>query len=117
MFVLVLQQLFAEAFLDFIYFPFWWYTKGAKRAAILCLNLLNYGNLKLAPGLWLRNIFVPMYGQYDWQGRIVSFFIRLVQVIIRAAALVFWASVCFALFLVWVSIPAAVIYGFAVYNF
>ena len=41
----------------------------------------------LAIRVWIRNIFVPMFGMYDWQSRLISFFMRVVQIIGRTIAL------------------------------
>ncbi len=112
MFILVLPRLLAETFLDFLYFPFWWYTVGTYRAWLWCFEKMSAGNDYLAPGLWLRNIFVPMYGQYDWEGRIISFFMRLFQVITRSLVLFVWVILCFCLFLFWLALPILAAYGF-----
>jgi len=111
MFTFVIQRLLLEAVFDVIYFPVWWYSKGALRAAKWCFNLLKTGNERLAPGLWLQNIFVPMYGQWDWQGRIISFFMRFFQIIIRLAVLIVWLGVCLVLFILWLIFPVIVLYG------
>lgn len=111
MFILVLQRLLAEALLDIFYFPLWWFSGGIKAAGGWCFGLLKAGNDELAPALWLENIFVPMYGQYDWQGRIISFLMRFVQVIARTIALFFWALICLALFLIWLALPVVVVWG------
>ena len=112
MFFLVLQRLLAGALLDILYFPFWWYTIGAKHALLWCFGLLKFGNENLAPGVWLKNIFTPMYGQYDIQGRIISFLMRLAQIIGRLTALLVWLFFCLALFLIWMIIPLIVVWGF-----
>lgn len=109
--IIILQRLLLEAFLDILYFPFWWYTKGAVHALRWCFNLLKLGNENLAPGLWLANLFVPMFGQFDWQGRIVSFLMRLVQIFARTVALAVWVSLCFVLFLGWLALPILVLYA------
>lgn len=80
-------------------------------AAKKSLSLLQRGNNRLAPGIWLANIFVPMFGQFDWQGRIVSFFMRVVQVVVRTGVLAIWLVVCLLLFFSWFVIPVVVIYG------
>ncbi len=111
MWILILQRLAIEALLDILYFPIWWYTGGVWRALLFCLDMLKEGNSNFAPGLWLSNIFVPMYGQYDWQGRIISFFMRLAQVLARTVGLFIWFVVCLIFFLVWLIIPLAVVMG------
>jgi hypothetical protein len=93
MWVLIFQRLTIEFFFDLVYFPVWWYTVGLMRHAKSCWGMFQSGNEQMAPGLWLRNLFVPMFGQYDWQGRIVSFFIRLLNVFGRTIGLCIWGVV------------------------
>jgi hypothetical protein len=114
MFFLVFQRIFIEAIFDAVYFPVWWYTGGAKHALIWCFGVFISGNAALAPGLWLKNIFVPMFGQYDIHGRIISFFMRLFQVIGRGIALVVWLAVCLALFAAWLVLPAVVVFDLVI---
>lgn len=112
MWLSVLQRLTIEFFLDFFYAPIWWYTAGIQRAFLFALGLFKTGNTDLAPMLWVKNLFVPMYGQYDWQGRLMSFFMRFVNIIGRSIALAIWFVVCFSVFLVWILLPFAVFYLF-----
>lgn len=89
---MIYQKLIAEFFLDFLYFPIWWYTKGAIKAFRVYKDALVHVNFRFAPGLWLKNLFTPMYGQRDWEGRLVSIFIRFVNIVFRSLILVFfWA--------------------------
>jgi len=111
MWILVLQRLTIEALLDILYFPIWWYTGGLWHALLFCVDVLKEGNRNFAPGLWLQNIFVPMYGQYDWQGRIISFFMRAAQILARTVGLIIWLFVCIIFFLVWLVLPIVVVVG------
>ncbi len=110
MWILVFQRLLIEFVIDFFYFPIWWYTQGLKHHALVCLDLVKNANMRFAPGLWLKNIFVPMFGQYDWQGRLVSFFMRFINVILRSIAMVVWIVIVLGVFLLWIVIPVVVIY-------
>lgn len=111
MYILILQRLLLEALFDIFYFPIWWYTGGSLRAARYCYALFMHGNLILAPGLWLKNIFVPMYGQYDWQGRIISFVMRVIQIIARTIGITIWLVGCLGLFALWLVFPVFVVYN------
>lgn len=95
---------------DIIYFPLWWYTAGLIRMMVAVKNFLKNREKSLAFFVWMKNIFRPMFGQYDFQGRMISFFIRLFQIFIRGIAMLFWSllSVCFFLF--WVLLPPIIIY-------
>jgi len=111
MLYLILQRIFLESILDALYFPLWWYSAGAKHALVWCAQLFQNGNRTLAPGLWLKNIFVPMFGQYDIQGRIISFLMRFFQVLGRGFAMILWLIFCFILFVLWLAIPAVIVWG------
>lgn len=110
MWMVIFQRISLEFIGDFLLFPAWWYTGGAAGALRWCAARWKDGNATLAPGVWLANLFVPMYGQYDWQGRLVSFFVRLVNVFGRSAALFAWSASLFACFLLWILAPVIIVF-------
>ncbi|OGH60048.1 MAG: hypothetical protein A2725_00150 [Candidatus Magasanikbacteria bacterium RIFCSPHIGHO2_01_FULL_33_34] len=110
MWVLIVQRIAIDFLLHIVYFPVWWYTGGVKKAGLYCLDLLLAGNEYLAPDLWIRNIFVPMFGQTDWQGRLVSFFIRFVNIIFRVIGFILWTAVVIVVFALWLVWPIFVVY-------
>ena len=112
MWILVFQRILLDVLMDIIYFPVWWYSRGILYWAGRVLEFFKSGNNFLAPGLWLKNIFVPMFGQYDWEGRIISFFMRLFQVIVRGIALFVWLFLCLIIFLAWIILPVYFVLGF-----
>jgi hypothetical protein len=61
--------------------------------------------------LWLANLFTPMFGQRDWQGRIISFVMRLVQLMGRTIGFCVWVVASFALLVVWVLALPVIFYG------
>jgi len=110
MWVLVIQRMLLEFVLDILYFPIWWYTGGAKKALVWCYYQWQDANIQMAPGLWLKNIFVPMFGQHDWQGRLMSFFIRFCNVIVRSIFLLIWTGILAVVFVLWMIFPLCVLY-------
>lgn len=112
MWLLIFQRILFDAIADLFYFPLWWYTGGVLHSLKWCSKFFLEGNHSLAPGLWLKNLFVPMYGQYDWQGRIISVVMRFVQFCVRSIALVFWFLVCAILLVIWFLLPVMVVSGF-----
>ena len=108
MYLLIFQRLGLEFLFHIIKLPVWWYSAGLWHAITVAREAIGLGNGYLAPGLWLKNIFVPMFGQSDWQGRIMSFFMRLVNVVIRGFLLLFWFIIVAVIFLVWLLLPVLV---------
>ena len=95
---------------DAVQFPFWWYTTGAKKAAIFCWRKIKDIEEGLAWQVWVTNIFRPMFGQYDLAGKLISFFVRVVQIIFRSAAMILVILFFMVLFLIWLTLPIFLIY-------
>lgn len=92
-----------------LFFPIWWYSVGLldfiKRVFVFIANQEK----SLGFSIWLKNIFVPMYGQYNFAGRIISFFVRLVQVIFRGIALLIFLILGLISILIWLLFPILLI--------
>ncbi|NLZ74505.1 hypothetical protein GX917_01185 [Candidatus Falkowbacteria bacterium] len=97
--------------LELIYFPIWWYSVGFLRFFKNIRLFLIQREKSLGFLIWAKNILVPMYGQYDLAGRVISFFMRLVQIIARGFILLLWASLCFLALLLWLILPVALVYA------
>ncbi len=110
MWILVIQRITLEFLFDLVYFPIWWYTGGIKHAGGFCFHLVQLGNARLAPALWVKNIFVPMFGQTDIQGRLVSVLMRFLNIIFRTIALLIWMVVVACVFTLWLILPVVVVY-------
>ncbi len=76
---------------DIIAFPVWWYRFGVAHVAGMLWRSFTYRVHSLAIGVWIKNLFVPMYGQYDIASRLISFAMRVLQIIARGFFLVMWA--------------------------
>ncbi len=98
-------------FWDFLTFPFWWYSRGLQYFWSVAWACIQWGGNFFGAGVWLRNIFVPMYGQYDRAGRIISFFIRFFQVFIRGVLFLLWTICILALFFIWIFLPLIALGG------
>lgn len=88
-----------------IRFPLWWYTEGVIGLAKWFLQELRFRWKSYSFVIWLKNFFVPMYGQYDLGGRLVSVGMRFV--VLCARALSIFLEACFYLLgcIAWVVLP------------
>lgn len=96
---------------DFIYFPLWWYSVGFLRFFKKQRIFLKNRYRASALGVWVKNIFTPMYGQTDFAGKIISFFIRLFQILARTILMIFWLVVTIVTILFYLAIPVLIIYA------
>jgi len=101
--------IFVETLLDLPRWLAWWYSAGLKRAFLQMFETIEQGNADLSLSIWIKNLFTPMFGQYDWQGRIISFLVRLMQIIFRSIAFLFWIAFALIVFLIWLILPAVLI--------
>lgn len=100
-FLLVLKDLF----LGIIYLPVWWYTRGLFKYAQGLYESIQSFNTQLGFTIWLQNIFVPMYGQTDIGGRLFSFFMRIVNIIIRGIFLMVIILIHLGFLVLWIIGP------------
>lgn len=105
-----IKFIFKDIVFDILSWPVWWYTAGVLKAIKRMSGVISQGNQELALSVWAKNIFTPMFGQYDWQGRLISFFMRLFQVIFRSIIFVLWILVAFIGFIFWLVLPLAIVY-------
>ncbi len=101
-------------FKDFLggiaFFPLWWFTRGLKMVAARAFHSVQEASAYLGLGVWVKNLFVPMYGDTSWQGKIISFFVRLAMIIIRGMGVIAWTIFAFLLLIAYVvSLPLAII--------
>jgi len=95
---------------DIIYFPLWWYSRGLKQILIKLKNFLANKEKSLALFVWMKNIFRPMYAQYDWAGILISFFVRLFQIIVRGIFMLFWLALALLALGLWLILPVLAVY-------
>lgn len=92
-----------------LYFPVWWYSLGFFRFVKRIFYFWREQAYFLAVLIWIKNIFVPMYGQGDFVGRLISFLVRFVQIIVRTIILFFWLLMCLVLMAFWLALPILII--------
>ncbi|MBN2884531.1 hypothetical protein JXE04_01250 [Patescibacteria group bacterium] len=102
-------QVLAQFIWTIIFFPIWWYSLGFLRFASRIISFWRGEQRVLGLWVWIKNLFIPMYGQYDFTGRIISFFVRLVQIIFRGLVMIFWIVIGLILMLIWLALPPAII--------
>ena len=95
---------------DFVKFPIWWYSKGTARAFMFAVHGVRNAEKSLGLSVWTKNLFRPMFGQHDWQGRIISFFMRLAQIIFKSIFLLIYSILLFVIFIIWLLLPVFVVY-------
>jgi hypothetical protein len=90
---------------EILYFPIWWYSSGLVLVVKNIGRFLDSQEKNLGFSIWLKNIFVPMYGQRDFASRIISFIMRLIQIIVRGLLLAIWLVLALTFLGAWLLVP------------
>ncbi len=100
---------------DVLRFPAWWYGRGLLNAAKYLSTFVQGYSRSLGLMVWVKNVFTPMFGRYDWQSRIISVFMRLVNIVGRGFAVFMVAIIATLIFVLYTLLPA-VAAVFALYH-
>jgi hypothetical protein len=109
-FFLLIKYITIDLVGDFIYFPIWWYTRGLKKTLLFTGLKIQEVQNSLGVSVWAKNIFRPMYGQYDLQGRFISFLMRFFQLILRSIVFAFAFVFILVLPIIWIVLPIFVVF-------
>lgn len=99
-----------EIIWDLVYFPLWWYSRGLMELVLHLKSILDSKEKSLALFVWMKNLFVPMYGQHDFWGSLISFIMRSFQIIARSLIMLFWLFLASFIVCFWVLLPPYVAY-------
>ncbi|OGF24010.1 hypothetical protein A3H09_04020 [Candidatus Falkowbacteria bacterium RIFCSPLOWO2_12_FULL_45_13] len=109
-FIFYSVKIAGELIFDVLYFPLWWYSRGLVNIIVGVKDFLVNKQKSLALLVWIKNIFKPMYAQYDWQGMLISFFMRVIQIIFRSMTMLVWLVLSLAAIIFWTTLPALILY-------
>lgn len=93
------------------YWPIWWYSKGVVFTFHGLRRAFLHQAAHVSVAVWVKNLFVPMYGLRDWQGRLISFFVRLLQIIFRSIFLCIYAVLLLLAFILYIVLPVAIVFA------
>ncbi|MBU1131343.1 hypothetical protein KJ840_04375 [Patescibacteria group bacterium] len=92
------------------YWPLWWYSGGFLIILKNTFKKIAGAWIGLALDVWLKNIFRPMYGQYDAASRIISFLMRVVQIIFRFIIMAIISAFILLIPIIYLGLPLAAVW-------
>jgi len=107
---MVFRLVFTELFGGIASLPVWWYTRGLSSMVAWFRASVRNASETFSLGVWVKNLFVPMYGDNEWSGRVISFGVRFAMIFVRGGAVAAWSFVAFVgLALYALVLPAAIL--------
>ncbi len=110
-FIQASRALFLDLVAEILYFPLWWYGAGFVSILFDFFNNLKQAQRNLSLGLLFRHMFQPMFGQSDREGRIISFFMRLVIVTYKSILFIAQFILYLLIVIFWLALPVLVVFG------
>jgi hypothetical protein len=101
----MLRYILQRIVLDTLYFPVWWYTRGFWNVIKWAGESLKDVERMAALRIWLKAMFKPMFQDYTREGRIVSFFMRVILLIFKLLMVGVWALILLSLVCLWLGLP------------
>lgn len=98
-------------FFDILYFPIWWVTRGMKRSVEISVLWMRHYAHRFGLLILAKNLHKPMFGQNDWQSRLISFGVRLVHFVILTAGWFVWCSIVIVVTLIWILLPFFILWS------
>lgn len=108
--VVLARVFFVDLVIGVLRFPLWWYSHGLALMLRWAGHSIKNQMQNLGLDVWVKNLFVPMYGTTDVAGRLISFFLRLVMIIGRSIMLGVWMLlVCLVLICYLLILPISIL--------
>lgn len=98
-----------DLLLDVLFLPVWWYSLGLKKTIKNFAANVAQKEKELALFIWLQSMFKPMYGQQDWQGKIISFIFRIILLVWKSLLMFFWIFIYFLGIILWIILPPLIV--------
>lgn len=95
----------------FLTLPVWWYARGLSLMSGWVKRAMANASRTFALGVWVKNLFVPMYGETEWSGRFISFAVRAAMIVGRGFAVGIWTILAFLAFAFYLLVLPAAILG------
>lgn len=93
-----------------LYWPIWWYSSGFIIVLKSTGRKIVQAWKGLALDIWLKNIFRPMYGQYDVVSRLISFIMRFIQIIFRFIIMIIVTLLILLLPIIYLGLPILIVW-------
>ncbi|MBT5808357.1 hypothetical protein HOI18_03745 [Candidatus Uhrbacteria bacterium] len=101
---LVARYVLRDGLKQLVLLPVWWYTSGLKLVFYSTLHSMKNASVFFGLGVWVKNLFVPMYGETTLTGRVISFGVRFVMIIFRGIGTLTFSVIAWIGFAIYVII-------------
>lgn len=109
---LIFRTLLRKGINEDLFWPVWWYSRGLSETALWLLHSVRNGVIFFGLDVWVKNWFVPMYGDESIAGKLISFGVRSAVIVVKGMGVLLWFVVSVLLFFFYVLALPLVLLGF-----
>lgn len=109
---LVFQTVLRKGIHEGLFWPVWWYSSGLSQTILWLVNSARESVKFFGLNVWVKNLFVPMYGDESIAGKLISFGVRSAVIVVRGFGVVGWFVVTVLLFFFYVLVLPLILLGF-----
>jgi len=95
----VTQQVLLDFMRELFFLPLWWYSIGFLRVASWCIDSVKSTTESSGIVIWIKNWFVPMYGEVGFSGKLISFGMRSVIIALKGIMIAVWGTLTLFFFI------------------
>lgn len=107
---IIFKNFILDPILSIIYFPLWWYSKGLLKFFIFFKKTFEEISCPFVLKILVKNLFKPMYGDYSREGRIISFFMRLILLFWRIFKIMLVFLISLVILIIYLLLPPFILY-------
>lgn len=107
-----LQHALFSLIMQFLFFPIWWYTGGAKKILFFAITEISSIFQSFHIPVLVKFIFAPMFGFRDPASRAISICVRIVHFALMLVASAFLSIFWIAVLIVWLVLPPFTVYQY-----
>lgn len=109
---LVFQAFLRKGIQEGLFWPLWWYSTGLYETSSWLLESIR-GSVKFfGVDVWVKNWFVPMYGDASIAGSLISFGVRSAVILFRGIGVMLWFVLAVVLLFLYVLVFPLAFFGF-----
>jgi hypothetical protein len=109
---LVFRTFLSQGLQEGLLWPVWWYARGLSQVSRWLLQSVRESVKFFGVSVWVKNLFVPMYGDESIAGHLISFAVRSAVIVVRGLGVVAWFFAAILLFFLYVLAFPLVAIGF-----
>jgi len=108
--LIIFKNFIFDPIFTILYFPVWWYSLGFLKFFNFLKKNIKEVSCPFVFKILIANLFKPMYGDWSREGRIISFFMRIIHLSWQIFKIVIFLIISLVLLIGYLFLPLLIFY-------